>query len=170
MHREWVSGIKVAAYAISCRELHLLLAHLVESDPKYTQWYQANRYPYGKPYGLYYDDFPDDYIRHCPQLNNSAVYILDNSAFEMYKQGREMYPSDKLIEMGLAVNANYIVMSDYPGEHSSKTIEAAIDLAPKFRAESFGTFFVPQSRVGDLEDYITSFSWAASSQIGRAHV
>lgn len=126
-----------------CKEQthHLLLAHLVEADPKYRDWYLNNKV----------------------NSHNERTYILDNSAFEMYKQGRPMYPSDKLIEMGAEVNADYIVMSDYPNEHSSKTIEAAIELAPKFRNAGFGTFFVPQSRIGDFEDYVAAFAWAASS-------
>jgi len=117
---------------------HLLLAHLVEEDKEYTRFYQVGRNPGRK-------------------------YILDNSAFEMYKQGREMYPSDKLIEMGKAVGADYIVMSDYPNEPGSKTIKAAEQLAPEFRKAGFGTFFVPQSEIGDIEDYIATFAWAATS-------
>lgn len=117
---------------------HLLLAHLVEEDKEYTRFYRSGR-------------------------NLAETYILDNSAFEMYKQGREMYPSDKLIEMGKAVGADYIVMSDYPNEPGSKTIKAAERLAPLFREARFGTFFVPQSEIGDIEDYIATFAWAASS-------
>jgi hypothetical protein len=117
---------------------HLLLAHLVEEDREYTRFYRSGR-------------------------NLAETYILDNSAFEMYKQGREMYPSDKLIEMGKQVGADYIVMSDYPNEPGSKTIKAAERLAPLFREARFGTFFVPQSEIGDIEDYIATFAWAASS-------
>ena len=120
---------------------HLLLAHLVEDDAYYREWYQ-NR-----------------------SRSSEWVYILDNSAFEMYKQGKPMYPSDKLIEMGKQVGADYIVMSDYPNEKGSKTIQAAVELAPKFREAGFGTFFVPQSEIGDLEDYIATFAWAASSPL-----
>lgn len=123
---------------VSHQTHHLLLAHLVEDDEKYT-----------------------DFYRRC--RSTSKVYILDNSAFEMYKQGREMYPSDKLIDMGKRIGANYIVMSDYPGEKGSKTIKAAEQLAPKFREARFGTFFVPQSEIGDIEDYIATFAWAACS-------
>lgn len=119
---------------------HLLLAHLVEEDRKYT-----------------------DFYRRCRTTSN--CYILDNSAFEMYKQGREMYPSDKLIDMGKRVSADYVVMSDYPGEKGFKTIKAAEQLAPKFREAGFGTFFVPQSEIGDLEDYIATFAWAACSPL-----
>ena len=119
---------------------HLLLAHLVEEDKEYTSFYQRSR-------------------------SLAECYILDNSAFEMYKQGREMYPSDKLIEMGKAVGADYIVMSDYPNEPGSKTIRAAEALAPMFREAGFGTFFVPQSEIGDIEDYIATFAWAASSPL-----
>ena len=53
---------------------HLLLAHLVEQDETYANYY-AN-------------------------LNDGKVKIMDNSAFEMFKQGRPMYDSSKLVEMG----------------------------------------------------------------------
>jgi len=118
---------------------HLLLAHLVEEDEKYVQYYNWK-----------------------PSKN---VHILDNSAFEMYKQGRDMYPSDKLIDMGKRVCADYVVMSDYPNEPGSKTIKAAQQLAPQFKDNGFGTFFVPQSEIGDLEDYIATFAWAACSPL-----
>ena len=119
---------------------HLLLAHLVEDDPSYTKWYRENRI-------------------------DADTYILDNSAFEMYKQGRPMYDSSKLIDMGHRVQADYIVMSDYPNDPGSKTIQAAQELAPKFKDQGFGTFFVPQSKVCDIEDYIATFAWAASSPL-----
>jgi hypothetical protein len=90
---------------------------------------------------------------------------MDNSAFEMYKQGREMYPMENLIEMGTRVGADYIVMSDYPNEPGKKTIEAAELLGPKLKDRGFGTFFVPQSVIGDIEDYIATFAWAASSRV-----
>lgn len=123
------------------RPFHLLLAHLVEEDPLYTKWYYEHK-----------------------QRNPDTMYILDNSAFEMYKQGRPMYPSDKLIEMGKQVQADYIVLSDYPGEPSRKTIEAAVELAPQFREAGFGTFFVPQSKIGDLDDLISAYQWAVSEE------
>ena len=76
-----------------------------------------------------------------------------------------MYDSSKLIDMGHRVQADYIVMSDYPNETGSKTIRAAQELAPKFKDQGFGTFFVPQSEIGDIEDYIATFAWAASSPL-----
>ena len=127
----------------SGRPFHLTLAHLIEEDPVYTSWYaQRDRSRSLSPY----------------------VNIMDNSAFEMYKQGREMYPSEKLIEMGTKVGADYIVMSDYPGQPSQVTIEKAIEMAPELREAGFGTFFVPQSSEGDLEDLIDAFEWAATSE------
>lgn len=120
---------------------HLLLAHLVETDDKYVEWYKRAK------------------------DHRNLTYILDNSAFEMYKQGRPMYPSDKLIEMGERIYADYIVMSDYPNEPGKRTIEAAQELAPLFKKNKFGTFFVPQSEIGDIEDYISTFAWAASSPL-----
>ena len=125
------------------RPFHLTLAHLVETDEKYTQWYAR---------------------RDVSRSLSPYVNIMDNSAFEMYKQGREMYPSDKLIEMGKKVAADYIVMSDYPGEPAAHTVDKAIEMAPQLREAGFGTFFVPQSQEGDLKDLIDAFMWAAESE------
>jgi hypothetical protein len=78
----------------------------------------------------------------------------------MYKQGRPMYPSDKLLEMAEQINADYIVMSDYPGEPGQKTIDAAKKLGHIFKEAGYKTFFVPQSEVGDFDDYVETFKWA----------
>lgn len=90
---------------------------------------------------------------------------MDNGAFELFKAGQPMYPSSKLIEMGKLVDCDYIVMTDYPGEPAAKTINSALELAPIFKKHGFGTFFVPQSSPGNLEEYIQSFAWAASSPL-----
>lgn len=127
----------------SGRNFHLTLAHLVEQDEQYTKWYSS---------------------RDLSRSMDPYINIMDNSAFEMYKQGRPMYPSDKLIEMGNKIAADYIVMSDYPGEPAQKTIDKAIEMAPELRAAGFGTFFVPQSKEGDLEDLVSAFEWAAESE------
>ena len=121
---------------------HLLLAHLIESDEKYREWYRANK-----------ATNPDD------------VYIMDNSMFEMYKQGKPAYPSEKLLEMAQEVHADYIVLSDYPKEPFTKTIEAAQDLAPTFKNAGFKTFFVPQGEEGNLPQLINSFRWASTSEL-----
>jgi len=116
-------------------EVDLILAHLVETDNSYTKWYR----------------------------NHDAFKILDNSAFEMYKQGRDMYDPEKLLEMGKRVNADVIVMSDYPGQEAQKTIDAAEQLGPIFHEAGFKTFFVPQSKIGDMEDYLKAWEYAANS-------
>ena len=117
---------------------HLLLAHLVEQSPEYVDFY-------------------------LQEQKNGSTLILDNSAFEMYKQNRPMYDINNLINMARKVNANYVVMSDYPNDYGSKTIKAAEQLAPQLRAEGFGTFFCPQSKIGDRDDLFNSFEWAADS-------
>lgn len=117
---------------------HLLLAHLVEEDPEYCNYY-AN-------------------------LKDGKYKIMDNSAFEMFKLGRPMYESSKLIEMGKLCGADCIVLSDYPKEPASKTIEAAKNLAPQFKAAGFDTFFVPQSEFGDMTDYINAYEWALNNE------
>lgn len=121
------------------RRFHLTLAHLVEIDDSYVDFYVQEK------------------------KNNDTTIILDNSAFEMYKQGREMYPSEKLIQMGKKVQADYIVMSDYPKQPAQVTIDKAVEMAPELKAAGFGTFFVPQSKEGDLEDYINAFQWATEN-------
>jgi len=123
------------------RKTHLVLAHLVESDPRYAQWYGDEKFE-----------------------NPESVTILDNGGFEMFKQGSPMYPSSKLVEMGTTVSADYIVMSDYPAEPGQKTIDKAVETSREIRDGGFGTFFVPQSNVGDIEDLIDGFAWAAESR------
>ena len=127
----------------SGRPFHLTLAHLVEQDDEYASWYSAR----------------DTSRSLMPYVN-----IMDNSAFEMYKQGRPMYETDKLIPMGKKVGADYIVMSDYPGVVSEKTMNKAIEMAPELRQAGFGTFFVPQSQEGELEELLDCFEWAAVSE------
>jgi hypothetical protein len=113
---------------------HLLLAHLVEQDPDYMEFY-AN-------------------------LDDGRAKIMDNSAFEMFKQGRPMYDSNKLIEMGKACKADVIVMSDYPKEPWTKTRDAAINMIPALKDAGFGTFYVPQSNLSDIDGALKSFDWA----------
>lgn len=121
---------------------HLILAHLLDPkgpdfDESYGEWYKRE----------------------------DGLKILDNSAFELYKQGRPMFDMNDLIDLGSYVKADYIVLSDYPNEPGQNTINAAVKLAPKVRHAGFGTFFVPQSRIGDLEDYIQTFEWAVKSPL-----
>lgn len=122
---------------VAGRSVHLVLAHLVEHDPRYVDFYLEER-----------------------EKNKNVQIILDNSAFEMFKQGKPMYPSSKLLEMAVRVKADYIVMSDYPNEPAEKTIESAKKLAPEYHSAGFKTFFVPQSKIGDIKDLISGFHWA----------
>ncbi len=119
---------------------HLTLAHLIDTSDEYTSFYKRMK------------------------SHEKAMIIMDNSAFEMYKQGKPMLTPMKVLEMAQLVKADYVVMSDYPAEHSSRTIKAAIDLAPMFRKMGHGTFFCPQSQVGDKEDLINAFDWASTSK------
>ena len=124
------------------RKTHLLLAHLVEDDPDYVKFYSDLK-----------------------KNNRGLTYILDNSAFEMYKQGRPMYDSVELITMAQRIQADYVVMSDYPNEKSTKTINAAEVMGPTLKDKGFGTFFCPQSKIADTEDLFACFNWAAQSDL-----
>ena len=116
---------------------NLILAHLIEVDPIYEQFYK----------------------------NALGLKIMDNGGFELYKQGKEMYDSSKLIEMASRVKADYIVLTDYPNEPAEKGISQAIALAPEIRDAGFGTFFVPQSEIGDLDDLVAAYLWAADNDL-----
>jgi len=105
-------------------DVHLLLAHLIEEDETYRNFYINLK-------------------KKKPQV----VYHLDNSAFEMFKRGHPMYNSEKLIQMGELVGATSIVMSDYPKEHWSKTVESAERLMSNLKSRKFKTFFCPQSEL-----------------------
>ena len=125
---------------VSGAPAHLALAHLVETSDKYTEFYLKEK-------------------------ENESTIILDNSAFEMYKQGRPMYDSVQLIAMAQRIKADYVVMSDYPDEKGAKTINAASVMAPLLKEKGFGTFFCPQSKIGDAEDLFAGFNWAAQSTL-----
>ena len=113
--------------------IHLILAHLVEQDEQYRDFYY--------------------------NLKDSKFKIMDNSAFEMYKQGKPMYDSSKLIEMGKACNADYIVMSDYTTEPWTKTATVAKELIPTIKDNGFKTFYCPQSELGKTDDLLESIEW-----------
>lgn len=110
---------------------HLVLAHLVDRDERYRQFYKT-RSELG------------DYI------------MMDNSAYELH----EPYSPDKLIHLAKQCGAHAIVLPDYPFQEAEVTIEAAREFAPQFKAAGFHTFFVPQSKKGDLEDWIRAYVWA----------
>lgn len=121
--------------------VHLLLAHLVEENEEYRNFYI-----------------------NLKKENPNVFYHMDNSAFEMFKRGVDMYPTDKLLNMARLVDADSIVMSDYPKEHPSKTIDAAKRLIPQFKDAGFKTFFCPQSELGKADDLIDTFAWAIENR------
>lgn len=124
-------------YFCSSNGVHLILAHLVEEDQHYREWYKSRE----------------------------ELKILDNSAFEMFKRGEPMMPESRLCELGKQVNADVIVMSDYPAQPWDRTKEAAQQMAPELINEGFQTFYVPQSDVGDMDGFLQSVEWAATSDL-----
>lgn len=118
------------------RPRHLVLAHLIESDPEYVAAY-----------------------RKLKQQTNCTI-IQDNSAFEYWKQGRPMLESDKLIDLGKQIGADYLVMSDYPKQHWTKTRDKALEMIPSIKEAGFKTFYVPQSELGDIDGWCASVKWA----------
>ena len=131
------------------REAHLTLAHIVsgmegtpEQQKKYCAFYAQEKLS-----------------------NDNYINIMDNSAFELYKCQMPMFNPEELLDLAKAVSATHIVLPDHPAHPSMVTIDDAKRYAPIFKEAGFGTFFVPQSDIGDLEDLITAFAWAASSPL-----
>ena len=110
---------------------HLLLAQFVEDNQAYV----------------------DQYLK-IKEENPDVTFILDNGGYERYRLGLPMFESEKLIELGKKCKADYIVLSDYPGERWTKTYYKGLDMADEFHEAGFKTFFVPQSTLGDLDGYM----------------
>lgn len=108
--------------------MHLILAHLVDTDTKYADFYASR----------------------------TEFKIMDNGAFELGKS----YHPEKLIELGRRCGAHAIVLPDYPGQPAEKTIEAAEKLGERVKDAGFYTMFVPQSKIGDAEDWVGAYFWA----------
>lgn len=137
--------IPIAASHSGC---FLTLAHLVEKDSLYVENYWHAR-------------------EAARAAGREIVNIMDNSGFEFYKEHGPGYVfnPEKLLNLAAMVKADYIVLPDYPGENQNKTIEAAIQFAPMFKTAGYGTFFVPQSKPGDIEGFIEAFEWAVDSDL-----
>lgn len=133
------------------RDAHLTLAHLVEQDIEKGD--------------LNYVEFYQQEARTADLEGRPYINIMDNSAFELYKAQLPMFDPQSLVGLAKQVAATHIVLPDHPSHPSMVGIDDAKLYAPIFKEAGFGTFFVPQSDVGDLEDLITSFAWAASSPL-----
>lgn len=147
----------------------LLLAHLVESDETYRDYYSGKaewdrtlEWQSSHP-GISLRDREAKW--YAPGPAEFSGRILDNSAFELYRAGLPMFDGSKMIELGDIVGAEYLVLPDYPAEAPMKTISAAYTFAPQFKEAGFKTFFVPQGRNGNLDDYFCAFAWAAQSPL-----
>lgn len=116
-------------------DTHLVLAHLVDQDDAYAAFYKE----------------ASEYDHH--------FLIMDNGAFEI----GHSYDPNKLIELGHKCGAHVIVLPDYPFQESQKTIDAAIEWADKIKAAGFKTLFVPQSKTGDIDDWVKGYQFAAES-------
>lgn len=128
------------------RKAHLVLAHLIDVDHAQT--------PMQREYSEHYLKFIQE------EAQAGAFIMMDNSAYELKKP----YEPSKLMDLAELCGAHAIVLPDYPFKPSSVTIEAAKAYAPVFKARGFKTFFVPQSQVGDSDDWISAYNWAANGE------
>lgn len=135
------------SHLVSDRSSHLVLAHLIDSDHQST--------PLQKDYSDAYTTF----IKK--ESDNGAFVMMDNSSYEL----KEPYAPEKLIELARKCGAHAIVLPDYPFQPAEKTIEAAEKFAPLFKEAGFKTFFVPQSKTGDREDWVDAYLWASHNDL-----
>lgn len=112
--------------------MHLVLAHLVDTDDKYASFYAGRK----------------------------EFKIMDNGAFEL----GESYEPNKLIDLARRCRADAVVLPDYPFQASSVTIEASKRLIDQVKAAGFKTMFVPQSEVGNVNDWVDCYEWAATNK------
>jgi len=91
--------------------------------------------------------------------NRKEFKIMDNGAYEL----GHSYDPEKLIELGQKCKADAIVLPDYPFKMADVTINAAENLIDEVRKAGFKTAFVPQSQVGELEDWIKGYDWAVNN-------
>jgi hypothetical protein len=125
---------KYARYTKS--PFHLLLAHLMHPgsehfDQQYLDFYKSTKQP-------------------------NEVYMMDCGAFEL----GQSYEPTRLVEIGKSVNADILVLPDYPWQHWTKTRDAAVEFIPQFKESGFKTFYVPQSETGEWNDWLAGFEWA----------
>ena len=113
---------------------HLVLAHLVDKDEKYANFYKMRR-------------------------ESGDFIIMDCSSYEMLTP----YAPDKLVELGTYCGANAIVLPDYPFQPSQKTVDTAKQFIPQFKQAGFLTAFVPQSEKGNLKDWMNGYVWASNN-------
>lgn len=113
---------------------HLVLAHIVDTDDAYAAIYHR---------------FSE----------SGHKIIMDNGAFEL----GESYAPERLIELGKKCGAHALVLPDYPGQPGTKTIEAADAIIDQVIDAGFETMFVPQSEVGEFEDWVSCYQWAADN-------
>ena len=135
------------------RSSHLTLAHIasgMEGSPEQISTYCK----------FYENEKKDAESENRPYIN-----IMDNSAFELYKNQMPMFNPAELLDLAEMLHATHIVLPDHPAHPSMVGIDDAKMYAPQFKEAGYQTFFVPQSDIGDLEDLITSFAWAASSPL-----
>ena len=132
---------------VSDRSSHLVLAHLIDADHQATQLQK---------------DYSDAYTAFIKkESDNGAFVMMDNSSYEL----KEPYAPEKLIELARKCGAHAIVLPDYPFQPAEKTIIAAEEFAPLFKEAGFKTFFVPQSKTGDREDWVDAYLWAANNPL-----
>ncbi len=120
-------------YASQCN-FHLVLAHLVDKDDEYANFY-------------------------AEMSDRGDFLICDNGAFELGAS----YDPTRLIELGQRCKADAIVLPDYPSEPASKTVGASSAMIDAVKDAGFKTMFVPQSKTGDVEDWIQGYVWAAET-------
>lgn len=91
--------------------------------------------------------------------DRTEMKIMDNGAFEL----GESYAPDKLIELGHKCGADAIVLPDYPDQDSQKTIDAAYALGSQVKDAGFKTFYCPQAKRGEQQQWIDAYAWGARS-------
>ncbi len=121
----------------------LVLAHELKANTKYREWFSTNP-------------------SKCLYRGQTILVkrIMDNGAFEL---GQSMEP-DQLLDLARDCHATHIVLPDYPGLDPEMTIDSARRWAPIFNQNGFRTLFVPQGRIGNIDDILRCLRYAVRDQ------
>ena len=120
--------------------VHMILAHMIDEDINYRQFY--------------YD---------LKKSNENVFYHLDNSTYEMYIRGLPPISIDDLLKIASLINADSVILPDFPGEDWFKTVDIAKKYINKIKENGYYTCFCPQSVLGDISGLLQSYEWAINN-------
>lgn len=97
--------------------------------------------------------------KYATFFNGRTEYkILDCSLFD----SMENLDCELLILLAERCQVNAIVILPFPFKDYTQTLDSTIEIATKIKEAGFSTVYVPHSEVGDVENWVEAYEWAAN--------